>query len=124
MVIVSCPVDDCPFKTEDVDVTVVVVLLNIHSLKHQTAVSNEKIRITGPKLERPHIDIGVDTETWNSFISRWDTFQHYSGIDETSAPAQLFQCATVALGDVILKSSPDITRQSLEDVMELMKWSP
>ena len=118
MVIVSCPAPGCEYITPDEDPAVISALLNIHALSHQ---SHATASTKGPKLERPHIDIGVDQETWNAFGRRWTAFKNGSGISDASAPTQLFQCASEALGDLLLKADPDITSRCLNDVLESMR---
>ena len=44
-----------------------------------------------------------------------------SRIDESSAPAQLFQCAGPELGDRILKAKPDAASDSLPQLLENMR---
>ena len=118
MVIISCPIADCGFATEDVDPAIVAALLAIHATQHQ---SQSAVASTGPRLDRPHIDIGVEPETWNTFCRRWETFYRGSGISGAAAPSQLFHCATDALSEVILKSDPQITTRPIDEVMSTMK---
>ena len=118
MVIVSCPAPGCTYKTEDLPAEVVVPLLNIHALEHsRPSITASK----GPKLRRPIIDIGVDEETWNAFIRRWETFRIGSDISDTAAPMQLFQCASEALGNLLLKSDPMLTTKSMKDLLTVMR---
>ena len=118
MVIVSCPVPGCTYKTEDLPPEIIVQLLNLHALQH----SNTQITASkGPKLTRPTIDMGVEEETWNAFLRRWETFKLGSGISEDAAPIQLFQCASEALGDLLLKADPKITTRKTSDVIKAMK---
>ena len=118
MVIVSCPAPGCTYKTEDLPIEAIVPLLNIHALEH----SRPQIHASkGPKLNRPMVDVGIDEETWNSFVRRWETFKLGSGINDDAAPTQLFQCASEALGDLLLKSDPRLTLKSTETVLIIMK---
>jgi hypothetical protein len=118
MVIVSCPAPDCQYETEDVDAAVVVALLNIHALQH-TQPTTTKSR--GPKLNRPHIDIGVEQETWMTFVRRWETFRVGSQISDDASSTQLFQCTSEALGDLLLKMDPEITSRPVDDVLSAMR---
>ena len=54
MVVISCPAPG--FEYVNVDESVVAALLNLHALAHTPATT----RTTSPKLDRPHIDMGVD----------------------------------------------------------------
>ena len=122
MVKVKCPAhaQGCTYETEDVPPEVICQLLTLHAqLSH--APTSQIPTSKGPKLNRPTIDIGVDLETWNSFVRRWDTFRLGSDISTAAAPVQLFQCASEALGDILLKSDPGLTTRSVEDVLEAMR---
>ena len=67
MVVVSCSVSGCPYKTEDVAPEIVVQLLNLHALQHT---STQIPASRGSKLARLTMDIGVEEETWNNFLRR------------------------------------------------------
>ena len=118
MVKVKCPAPNCTYETEDVPAEILSQLLSLHSLKHNAAPVTAP---RGPKLNRPTIDMGVEEETWNAFIRRWETFKLGSGISEDAAPVQLFQCASEALGDLLLKADPRLTTKSTADVIKAMK---
>ena len=113
---VKCSIEGCSFETTETDPGVIVALLNLHALSH-----TQPQKPSQPKLDRPRIDIGVEEEVWNGFQRRWEAFKTGSGIVETTAPMQLFQCASEALGDLMLKADHDIQSRSVEDVMKMMK---
>ena len=117
MVIVKCPL--CSYQTDDVEAQVVTVLLNIHAISHsQVPTPSQQPQ---PRLERPRIDVGVEEEVWNNFMRRWDAFRVGSGINASTAPMQLFQCATETLGDLVLKSDPNIHNKDIETVISVMR---
>ena len=118
MVKVSCPAPGCSYSTDDLPVEIVSTLLTVHALEHTRApVTASK----GPKLNRPVIDVGVNEETWNAFICRWEAFRQGSGISDAAAPTQLFQCASEPLGDLLLKSDPAFTSRSTREVLAAMR---
>ena len=118
MVVVACPAPGCTYRTDDLPPEIIAPLLSIHAQEHtRPSVPASK----GPKLNRPVIDVGVNEETWNAFIRRWETFRRGSDIGEDSAPLQLFQCASESLGDLLLKSDPTITARSTKDVLTAMR---
>lgn len=118
MVIVACPAPGCSFKTADLPPEVIAPLLQIHAQEHlRPTVTASK----GPKLNRPGIDVGVNEETWNAFVRRWETFRSGSDISDSASPTQLFQCASDSLGDLLLKSDPSITTRSTQEVLTAMR---
>ena len=118
MVIVKCPYPGCAYETADLTPEVIAPLLSIHATVHTTPQTPSS---RGPKLNRPTIDVGVDEETWNAFVRRWDTFKLGSDISEHAAPTQLFQCASDALGDLLLKSDPRLTTRPTAEVLSIMR---
>ena len=65
--------------------------------------------------------MGVSIEEWNVFVRRWELFRSGSGIDEASAPSQLFQCAGTELGDSLLKANQQATSGSLPGLLAAMR---
>lgn len=117
MVVIKCPL--CDYTTDDTDVQIVASLLNIHAMSHsQNATPSHQQQ---PKLDRPKIDTGVEEEVWNSFMRRWEAFRVGSGINQNTAPMQLFQCATESLGDLVLKYDPDIHNKDIDTVISIMR---
>ena len=119
MVVVNCSVPECDFSTDDVSEALAIALLTNHGIAHAVPTTTPPVR--GPKLERPQINVGVSTEEWNVFVRRWEVFRKGSGIDNASAPSQLFQCAGTELGDSILKANPDATSSSIAELMAAMR---
>jgi hypothetical protein len=121
MVKVKCTLPDCEFTTEDVSESLAIALLANHNLVHQAQPAPPAVTTTNhqaPKLDRPLINIGASTEEWNVFVRRWDVFCKGSGIDERSAPTQLFQCTGAELGDSLLKTNPQAVSQPLPQLLK------
>ena len=128
---ISCPAANCEYETGSYEPATAATLLTIHAnTAHPpqaapVAVAPSQAQPSsiprGPKLDRPRVDAAIDAETWNALIRRWDAFRFGSNIEAASAPRQLFHCATEALGDLILRSEPDISSKSLDEVKEVMK---
>ena len=116
MVVVSCPVPGCVYKTDDQEPSVVTMLLQLHSTVH---IASNVSR--GPKLERPKVEAGISQEVWNNFVRRWDAFRIGSNISAEAAPIQLFQCADQELADVMLKTDRGITSRTVEEVLDAMR---
>jgi hypothetical protein len=120
MVVIKCTLQNCDFKTDDVSEALAIALLTNHGLAHQnTSVSAPTAR--GPRLERPTVNLGVSIEEWNVFEKRWEIFRNGSGIDEHSAPSQLFQCAGEDLSNSLLRANPQVASSSQGDLIAAMK---
>ncbi len=117
----KCPFPSCEYETGEATESFAVALLNAHALSHQTLHANPNAMSSGPKLERPTIDIGASTENWNIFTRWWNLYRTGSGFNDTSAPTQLFQCASTELGDMILKSYPTFTELSIDAALSSIK---
>ena len=100
-----------------------IAMLQNHGLAHQASIAGPEPTPNArpPSLERPRIDVGVATEDWNVFVTRWNVFHTGSGINEGTAAVQLFQCAGPQLGDHILKTNPNATTDHPEQLLETMR---
>ena len=124
MVVIECSVPDCTFTTDDVSEALAISLLSNHNLAHcnlAPTVADAAPAPRGPKLERPKVDVGVTIEEWNVFTRRWEVFKSGSGIDDASAPSQLFQCAGTELGDSLLKANPNAASETLTQLLAAMR---
>ena len=74
-----------------------------------------------PKFEAPSIDAGVDQETWVAFTLRWQQYCQGSGISPELQSLRLFQCASQALGNLLLMSKPHITSCTPDVVLEELR---
>lgn len=118
MVKVACPLQGCSFVTDDLEASIVTVLLQIHASTHNSDNANS---MKGPKLDRPRINVGADQEVWNSFLRRWENFRMGSNIRHCIAPVQLLQCAEEDLSEMLLKTEPKIASLPIDEVLSLMK---
>ena len=121
MVIANCTIDGCEFRTADTSEALAIALLANHGIAHQIqpqASTGSSPTLRGPKLERPKVDVGVSIEEWNIFVRRWSVFRAGSGIDDASAPSQLFQWAGTALGDSLLKSNANARSLPFADLLK------
>ena len=119
----TCPFDDCNwtynsvFGVDQSFQLVTVHIENVHSTAPRSSASTRK----DPKLCPPQIDAGVDFETWRIFQVKWRQYCQGSQLREDLHSLQLFQCASDALGRLLIQSNPDITNSSPEVVMQAME---
>jgi len=125
MVSITCTVPDCEYVTDSLPAQYAMDQLRQHREDvHRNAQSRQDhISATSrpPALDRPKIDVGASIEQWNLFTRKWELYRMGSGITDTAAPAQLFQCASEQLGDSILKSDSTIMNKPLADLVTAMK---
>lgn len=119
MVKVACPRVECDYETEDLEPVIVAALLQVHATSHTSA--GNAIVSRGPKLDRPKIDAGVNQETWNMFLKRWEAFRTCSGISDSMAAVQLLQCASVELSERLFKADNQLTKRSACEVLKAMQ---
>ena len=115
----KCPVPGCSYETGHVSEIVAVALLTAHTTTHQSSAQSSVQH--SPKLEQPTIDIGITAEEWKLFERRWKIYVTSMNIPDNNAATQLFQCASLRLGDAVLRVNNDITTQSQEDMLKVMK---
>ena len=122
MVVISCPIEGCQFQTEDQPMEIVVKLLELHGIQHtQQRVAPQTVATSAPKLNRPHIDLGINQETWLTFTRRWETYKRGSGISDGDAAIQLLQCSSDKLGAMLLNTLPDFMQRSEREVLQQME---
>ena len=117
MVVVDCSVSGCTYRTPDHEPSVVTVLLQLHLTQHPPASGGRN----GPKLNRPQVGIGINQESWNAFVLRWEAYKTGSRISLDDATVQLLQCADEDLANLLLKSNPGITSEPVDQVLCAMQ---
>lgn len=124
MVVVNCPISGCSYVTDDVDASVVSVLLTIHNNVHLNATSSTSRPSAPhkePKADRPKVSLGITSLEWSNFERRWNLFRNNEGIKPSSAAYQLFQCAEQSLSDRLLSAHPDIEQLNEASMISAMK---
>ena len=123
MPVIRCPIAECPYRTEDVDVAIAAALLVIHNNVHISAPPNVQAatRQRAPKIERPRISAGSSEETWNTFITRWTMFKRSTRLAGAESVEHLFHCCEEELGDAILKGHPDAVSGNEEQLLVRIK---
>ena len=109
-----CSVFTCQYTTttqvpDDTDHASKIELLKIHQATvHQQGVASRDDRVTGvkAKMDTPKLQLGVDQQTWDQFLTRWKIFKTTMGVDGGTAPSWLFNCLDRDLGDEVIKTNP------------------
>ena len=123
MPVYNCPMDECAYRTEDVDPAIAVAMLTIHNNTHTSAPvrANAAAHHRAPKIDRPRISAGSSEEIWNTFLQRWVMFKRGTGLDGAEAVQHLFHCCEDDLGDALLKAHPDAVTGNENDLMANIK---
>ena len=90
----QCPIDDCSYTTAEMDVTLAVEVLKIHSLQHThtaapTAAATTQSAAKLHKPDRPSVDLGISEAQWDFFSDEWRIFKLRANIDATVAKLEL-----------------------------------
>ena len=122
MVVLRCPINSCDFATDDVDAVGAAAILTIHGTTHSsTPAAPPAAQPRAPKLVRPTIKLNSTNEEWNAFFRRWETYRTGSNIPDDSASAQLLECTSPELGDIVLRAYPNFTTMTIGEAIPLLK---
>ena len=123
MPVVACPVSNCNYKTEDVEVSLAVALLNLHNNEHLMRATDQQSenKQKPPKMERPRIGKESSEETWNMFLTRWRLFTRATKMTAEETVQQLFACCEEDLGDDILRGHPNSVSGTVDGLLEIIK---
>ena len=123
MPLLKCPMEGCNWEyPSELGDSQSLEIIKLHFSACPKAVSvPQTSQGKAPKINRPIVDIGIDQEEWNMFIIRWNQFKIGSNIGEDCAALQLFQCATEALGKLLLQSNRFIAEGSEADLSKAME---
>ena len=119
----TCPFQGCDWSYQSmfgVDQSFQLITVHIESM-HSTGPQASASSRKGPKLSPPQIDVGVDSETWRVFQVKWRQYCQGSQLREDMHSLHLFQCASEALGRLLIQSNAEITDCSPEVVMQAME---
>ena len=108
----SCSDFTCQYTTttqvpDDTDLASKIQLLQIHnSGVHEGGGGQDCVQGVKAKMDTPKLQLGVDQQTWDQFLTRWKIFKTTMGVDGGRAPSWLFNCLDRDLGDEVIKTNP------------------
>ena len=114
-----CTVDACEYNTDsqvpnDTDLPTKVQLLQIHAGSvHNSGGGQVRTPGSKAKMDTPKIQLGVDQQAWDQFMTRWNIYKTTMGIDGGTASSWLFNCLDRDLGDAVLKANPGTEPQNM-----------
>ena len=56
--------------------------------------------------DAPKLQLGVNRQMWNEFMTRWELFKTLMGVDGATATSWLFHCLDTDLGDMVIAANP------------------
>jgi hypothetical protein len=121
---IECPITGCTwqYKSSLSQEQSILEIIQIHiKLEHSQQVTSSSSTVKPTKINPPTIDIGVDQEEWNTFTIRWRQYCNGVNLSESLQSLQLFNCASENLGNLLLKSNPNITDLPVDAVMKNME---
>lgn len=123
----KCEMQGCTFIATNDDKDLMLAAFGSHQKNHDiqtnTAIAapqrNEMSR--AQRTERPKIQKGGSEETWNTFFTRWNNYKKTSGIPESVATGELFECCSLELGDDIIRENPQLLEGAEKDLLAAIK---
>ena len=125
----TCSVANCGYVTptkvpNETEIQYKVPLLQLqmqelqfhHSVTHGGGGGQVRVQGVKAKMDPPKLQLGVDQQTWDQFITRWEIFKSTMGIDDASS-SWLFNCLEQGLGDEVIKANPGIQPQDMTEVI-------
>ena len=96
-----------------------LTLLRIHAdVEHgreQAVVNNGASNSVKAKMDAPKLQLGVDQQMWDQFMTRWKIFKTTMRVDDADAPSWLFNCLDKDLGDEVIKANPGNEPQTMTE---------
>ena len=129
MPVISCPIDGCPWKSDNLDGDFANILqeqLQMHDrVKHLSPLPTENVPAPSQhklKLDPPEIGVGANPEEWSSFIRQWSMFKIGTSVPESKVATALFYCASKELRQDLMRDLRcDVAAMAEKDLLEAMR---
>ena len=116
-----CTHTPCEYTTtsqvpDDTDLVLKVKLLKVHNTVHtQGGAGADHVPGVKAKMDAPKLQLGVDQQTWEQFMTRWKIFKTTMRVNDADAPSWLFNCLDKDLGDEVIKANPGNEPQTMTE---------
>ena len=116
-----CTHTPCEYTTtsqvpDDTDLAMKIRLLEVHNTVHtQGGAGAGHVPGVKAKMDAPKLQLGVDQQMWDQFMTRWKIFKTTMGVDGGTAPSWLFNCLDRDLGDEVIKANPGAESQNMTE---------
>ena len=93
-----------------------IELLKIHNTVHtQGGAGTGHVLGVKAKMDALKLQLGIDQQTWDQFMTRWMIYKTTMGIDGATASSWLFTCLDKDLEDAVLKANPGTEPQNMSE---------
>jgi len=112
----SCEFSECPWKSPDGDLNIVVKLMEMHyAAKHATPKVAKVSAAKVEKAKRPEIAAEMSDEDWNYFLCRWDAYKKATYLEGDDTLLQLMESCCEQLRRDHHRNYPNSQASSTEE---------
>ena len=122
MVIISCPIVNCPFKTEDLSEGNAGISLNIHGNTY-TSESREPAQTIAKteRMQRSTVSTEITLQKWSYFVWNWELYKKHTNIGEGNISTELLACCDDNLRSNLFRANNTIHTSTENDILEAIK---
>ena len=122
MPIISCPVEDCEWTSDDLDgafAAVIVQQLQMHDKSTHLTPPAENHKL---KIDPPEIGVGANPEEWSAFTRQWSMYKTGTGIPKPKLSTALFYCGSKDLRQDLMRDlREDVAAMSEKDLAAMRR---
>ena len=104
MPFLRCPIDDCDWRSQDLDAAFAAALttaLQIHDRTVHPPLAQPTMHKL--RLDPPTIATGCDPDQWSAFTRQWNMYKVGMAIADNVLPTALFYCCDTDLTTCIIR---------------------
>ena len=126
LVQLECPVEGCPWKSQELDVGLATALTAALQM-HDRAVHTTQAQPAPPaqpklKLDPPSVAPGCDPDQWSAFCRQWDMYKAGMAITNNMLCTALFYCCEPDLRtDIMRDIRGNVAAMAEEDLLSAIK---
>ena len=122
MVIISCPIVNCPFKTEDLSENNAGISLSIHGNTHTSvSVAPTQANAKTERMKRPIVSAEITLQQWSYFVWSWELYKKHTHIGEGDISTELLACCDDDLRSNLFRANNIIQVSNEIEILEAIK---
>ena len=123
MVVVSCTIDTCEFKTQVVgDQTGSILLSHYIATEHSNANQvSSNIQDRAQRPQRPIITTELTPQQWSNIIRYWKIYKKEARLNTTNIITQLITCCDEELRNQLFNAHSEIEEKEEEEVIKAIR---